>query len=156
MSLNWKLNKIANNDTVCWVGDEDPKYMNPVTESLIWRTMCVDLGEITKKNIPEWLFRTRCYSQVFGKPLRRVVQRCNGCRNEIKDGEQCCSAELPGVADHIEDFDYSEEDLRAHIGLSTNVFDTTRASFLRKMSKMLAQQVERELSREQRQKKEAA
>jgi hypothetical protein len=156
MSLNWKINKIVNKEKVCWVGDAEPNYMNPVTESLIWRTMSLDLGEITKKNIPEWMFRTRYYSRVFGKPLRRVVQRCNGCRNEIKDGEQCCSAELPGVADHIEDFDYSEEDLRAHIGLSTNVRSTTRANFLRKMTTALACDVERVLSQERQRKTEAA
>lgn len=67
MALHWDLTKIANHDEVCWftadrdVPEHDIKQgetlMNPKTNSLIWATMGVGIGEITEKTAPEFYAR---------------------------------------------------------------------------------------------------
>ena len=44
MALNWNIENIKDNKSVCWM--EDGK-MNPVTNALIWSTISVGLGSIT-------------------------------------------------------------------------------------------------------------
>lgn len=67
MSLNWNLTKIRNRDVVCWERDEHGcNNISGVTHTIILRTMAVDLGEVTEKNIDEWLFRMRCLARVYG------------------------------------------------------------------------------------------
>jgi hypothetical protein len=122
MSLNWNLGKIPNNETVCWNADE----MNPITKGLIFQTMAVDLGEITEKNIPEWMFRMAVASKVAGQPMTKCVDDGNG-------------------GTKLEGFDFTEEDIRQHIGLSTNVCNKSRASFMKKVMQMLERDVTRSL-----------
>lgn len=125
MSLNWNLSKIKDHETVCWVGEE----MNPVTHSLLFSTMIVDMGEITEKNVDEFYFRTKVSSKVGGPPMRRVNEEAEG---------------------GFEGVDYSYEDIRKHIGLHTNVCTTSRAAFLKKIGKCLERDVEATIRHEQR------
>ena len=128
MSLGWNLTKIANRESLCWLPDGDSKKLNPITEALIWRSLSLDLGEITEKNASEWLFRTRYYSQVFGRPLNRRVEK--------------------GGHESVESFDFSIEDIRRHIGLHTNVSTKSRKSFLKRIGEQLECEVERDVRRE--------
>lgn len=53
MSLNWSFSRVKNWQDVCFEGPEDNRTMKKDTECLIFSTMAVGLGEITKKNIKE-------------------------------------------------------------------------------------------------------
>lgn len=67
MSLNWNLTKIANTESTCWRKDSSgEETMRGITHTLIFGTMAVDLGEITAKNVDEWLFRMQCIARVYG------------------------------------------------------------------------------------------
>lgn len=66
MSLNWNLSKIANTESVCWRKDSSgEETMRGITHTLIFATIAVDLGEITAKNVDEWLFRMQCIARVY-------------------------------------------------------------------------------------------
>lgn len=56
MSLDYNLKNIHNSGSVCF---RDNGTMCPDTYHLIWATMALDLGKITKANIPEWMVRLR-------------------------------------------------------------------------------------------------
>ncbi len=72
-----------------------------ITESLIWRFMGVDMGGIKADNIDEFMFRNHIVSRLIGKPF-------------IMEGE---------------DADFTIDDIRRRVGLSTNVSTATRAAF---------------------------
>jgi hypothetical protein len=95
MSLSWNVEKIDNYETVCWIKKEDGEgsRLNPVTEALIFNSMAIDIGLITNDNAAEVFARTRILESVNGEML-------------IKSGK--------GTMITI-------EDIRAHVGLSTNV-----------------------------------
>lgn len=99
MSLNWNLSKIKNSDELCWPADRkgSENEMNPITNALIWATMSVGIGQITEKNYIEFFGRCELISRLSGAPLR-----------EFKDGKR-------------HDVDFTLADIKAHIGLSTNV-----------------------------------
>ena len=66
MSLNWNLSKIANTETTCWRKDSSgDEVMRGITHTLIFSTMAVDLGEISAKNVEEWLVRLQCIGRVY-------------------------------------------------------------------------------------------
>lgn len=152
MSLDWNIGKVPNKETVCWIEtDPQTKTLNPVTEALIWRSMSLDIGLIEEANIPEWLFRTRYYSRLFGKPLTRHVDKCRFCgTTKPMDGKwepwKTCTHEEADSA--MESFDFTVEDLKAHCGLYTNVRTLSRAGFLKKVHAQLAHEIERGISRD--------
>ena len=49
MSLNWSVEKCT--------FDRNYERQTANAENLIWKTMAVDLGSITEKNLSEWVFR---------------------------------------------------------------------------------------------------
>jgi hypothetical protein len=76
MSLNWNLSKIANKDTVCFTTTPDgERQLRGLTERLIWTTMSVSLGEITAKNVEEWVFRLHCVGRVYGDDSLTTITR---------------------------------------------------------------------------------
>ena len=145
MSLDFRFSKIANFKAVCWMPDGG---MNPVTEALIWRCMSLDLGEITEKNWEEFEIRSRIYSRCFGEPLSRVVTRCPECDKECPNAEKCghCSA---WTVDKSEPFDFTVEEIKTHIGLSTNVSNKSRKQFLSKVAEILNREAESSFRYEQ-------
>lgn len=103
MSLDWDISKVANRETVCWETVKGEKRLKVTTEALIWGTMAVGIGEVSEKTIPEWLFRLEVLGRIGGELMYKPGEdgrpvRCN-----------------PTAAD-----------LRAHIGLRTNVFPMER------------------------------
>lgn len=104
MSLDFKLSDIADYETVCWIeDDQEGKRMNPVTEGLIFATMAIGIGEITKTNVEEFYGRLMVYERLRGAMLR--------VPNPVEDAE-------PAFIDRPFTFD----EVVAHIGLRTNVF----------------------------------
>lgn len=79
MSLNFKLDKIKNYETVTRKGDE----LNPVTNALIWSTMSVGLGSITEKNLQEWLVRLAFSDKLFGTMLKKDGEDRPFTRDEL-------------------------------------------------------------------------
>ena len=61
MALNYNLDNILNSGSVCF---RDDGTMRPDTYHLIWATMALDLGKITKENIKEWMVRLKFLSIV--------------------------------------------------------------------------------------------
>ena len=59
MPLDYDLGNIKNYGTVCWLHDDadNRRHMNPVTHNLIFSTIRVGMGEITKDNVHEFFVR---------------------------------------------------------------------------------------------------
>ena len=124
MSLNWNLKEIKNHKEVCWyTDDEGDEYMNRVTDTLIWCTMFVDIGEITEKNAPQFYARVRLIEVLQESPF-------------LWEG----GIDTPRTPRHI-----TLADVEAHIGLSTNVY--TRATDYRWAAKKSKQFMEDEIRR---------
>ena len=77
--------------------------LNPVTEALIWSTLAVRLGSITEKNY-------RLFYNRF-----RMLEAVRGSWSHTKDGPRLMTL----------------DEVKDHIGLSTNVTDETDLKFLR-------------------------
>jgi hypothetical protein len=77
MALEWNLTKIKDSDNICWQKDKETgeELMSQLTNALIWATMIVSLGEITKRNIDEWLFRLEYLREVNQDPFTAHVSR---------------------------------------------------------------------------------
>lgn len=115
MALTWDLGEIADYESVCFIVATEPipdsgidvgdKYLNPLTNALIWSTITVAIGKISEDNADEFYARLHFTELVVGPFLR-------------KSGEP---------------YYITPEDVRAHIGLQTNATSfkgETRAKFL--------------------------
>ncbi len=125
MSLDWNLKDIKNHLEVCWTaiegepprtdssstfhqglegGEPDQWWrMNTVTQALIWRTMNVGIGAITEKNLTEFCVRMKYLDRLIGPSISKP--------NPDGDG--------------FIDIAITPEQIRDHIGLTTNVFPKT-------------------------------
>jgi hypothetical protein len=132
MSLDWNLKGIKNADAVCWgepATANDPmrgiekgkQYMKPLTDALIWLTMAVDIGHITEKNADEFYRRVA------------MIETLNGASLSKWNAETEKHEARPITLD----------DVKAHIGLSTNVSTKTAKQFDAKYTKMVRESVER-------------
>jgi hypothetical protein len=95
MALNWNVENIEDYEQVCWIGEkgEEGRRMNPVTHALIFNSIAIGIGRITKDNAAEVFARTSIIERINGTLLQR-------------DGK---------------DVPIEFDDIRRHIGLSTNV-----------------------------------
>lgn len=135
MSLDFRLNNIKDFQTVCWEWrtpgvEKDGKKLNPLTEGLIWSTMAIGLGEITEKNIDEWMARLAITDKLFGTMSVKW------------DGEK--KIEMP----------YTREELVMHIGLTTNVTNEKRPSWLKRTTTRFMEETDYKLQRAARQRAE--
>jgi hypothetical protein len=101
MPLTYNLNKIADYKNACFRTDGD---LSPLTQSLIFATMPVGINQITEKNAEEFYTRLN------------LIERVNGTFLRTADGK---------------DLFITPEDIRKHIGLSTNATPRTRPQFLK-------------------------
>jgi hypothetical protein len=127
MALNWNVENIDNYKQVCWIGEGDKRRMNPVTETLIYGTISVGLGSITDKNVDEFAARFRIIEKVHGPFL-------------IKDGDK--------------PWHLSDEDFIAHIGLSCNVSNETRAQWASRLFNKKQTSITEEIARNFRRNRE--
>ena len=128
MSLNFDLSRIKNKDELCWedvADDYTPGMMDSVVEkeggglqrmksatsSLIWVTMALGMGAITKKNIDEFAARLHIWEGIIG-----------GLRYKVGNN--------PNESKHIK---FKYEELVDHIGLSTNVGKDSWTVFMKKI-----------------------
>ena len=103
MSLTWQVNRIPNYKTLCW--DEDGN-MNPVTNSLIWHTMTVGMGN-TAQDPDEFVWRVLFY------------ERLHGASVWDENGPHYLTA----------------TEVRSHVGLTTNAGDETHTAFVKRIAK---------------------
>ena len=83
--------------------------MSGVTHALIFVTMSVYIGHITEKNYLEFYTRAKFVAALYGSTLYEADEH----------------------GEHRER-DFTIEEVRAHIGLHTNVADKTRAYFVKR------------------------
>jgi hypothetical protein len=108
MSLDYELGNIAHYKEVCYDGKPGERKMSAVTHALIFVTMSVDIGKITEKNYREFYSRTKFVFALHGSTLVT-----------LDDNEEY----------KYRDFTLAE--VKAHIGLHTNVHDKTHAHFVK-------------------------
>ena len=101
MSLNWNAKDVPDFDRKA---QENPAMLN----CLIWASLSIGMGEITEKNLKEWVYRLRRFA-FEGKPL---------LLNKDKTP-----------------YEITEEVIRPWIGLRTNVRTISNASFDKLMRK---------------------
>lgn len=116
MALRWELGAIENWEHVCLVTAKDDmpdqgvkkgdEILNPLTHVLIWATIGVGIGQLSEKNADEFYARLALLERLDGPYLIRP------------EGKQ----------PHI-----TPEEVKAHIGLSTNVSYETRPTWFKRM-----------------------
>lgn len=106
MALSYWFTDINDYENLVWIktGEKnedgtDEVNMNPVTKALIFSTLSVGLGEITNKNVDEFVGRFRILEKIHGPFI-------------VEDGKG------RALEDH---------EIGAHIGLRTNVSNESRA-----------------------------
>lgn len=132
MSLDWDLSAIKDHETLCWLPDpngNDGVMLNPITHAIILSTLNVGIGEITEWNALEFYTRLSMAERVYG----------------------------PMLTNHDEESDTFEPryltaaEVRAHIGLRTNVFPkVTDAAWLENVLRNHRDDTRRTWEREQR------
>ena len=133
MSLDFNFAGIDGYKELCWTetGElgEDGKPLlrvSAVTDVLVWATMGIDMGEITQKNYVEFATRLLMWQGVMGPMLQEPV--------EGESGEVTWANRVVGI-----------DDVRRHIGLSTNVSTKTRTQFMKRMERDMKDKEERHL-----------
>jgi hypothetical protein len=107
MSLNVDASRVKNAETVCFRGEGDKREWNPLTTLIAFTTMSVDIGEITAENAEEFYCRAALINDIYAS------------------------------ASSLAPTDITIADIKAHIGLRTNVATLTRAKWLAKVSKVV-------------------
>lgn len=122
MSLDWNLSEIKNYKEACWIpngetykdeetGEEkETKHLAWQTDALIWASMSIGMGSITKKNWREF------YLRMLLDPYSKV--------NVYKDTGKTAVPEWHRI---------KIEDVFNHIGLRTNASSKTRAQYLKQL-----------------------
>ena len=127
MALTWDLTDIKNYEDVCWEKNDDgTDRLNPVTESLIWLSMGIGMGNITEANANEFYIRVALYEDLFGNMLSTFE---NGVKKYIP---------------------ITPEDIISHIGLRTNVGKDSATVFRNRMFKNYAIEKQRLFDREKK------
>jgi len=124
LALTFDFTAIEDSENVCFIEapcdipmdgiSKGDRMMNPVTNTLIWSTIAVDLPGITAENCGEFFARLRFVERLDGAFLIRA--EVDGKRPE-------------GAAAFI-----TEEEVLAHVGLKCNVSPKTRAQWLKRFT----------------------
>ena len=103
MALHWNLNAIPDHESLCFMASpyNDPAHgikkgdriMNPVSNTMIWVTLAIDIGNWTPAAMPEVWARISTYQALFGALM----------------------------ADQDGPIYLTKDQVMAHVGLSTNV-----------------------------------
>jgi hypothetical protein len=125
MSLDWRLTKIKDYETLCWLPDPvapaGRKRLNPVTNVIIWATMPVGMNQITEKNYDKFFVRLSALESAFGSYLKEVNR------------------------DELVDRPITLAEVRQHIGLATNAASLTGAQFRRQLGERAMREAQERL-----------
>ena len=130
MALHWNTKKCE------WTGSW------AYTETLIFATMTVGMGDVTEKNVDEFIRRILIYQKVVGPLLTGPVNE-DGTVYTPEDEE----APLPEGVKRGK-IRITADVIRQHIGLSTNVADVSKAKFKGYVMKWLEREVYEEMKRD--------
>lgn len=108
MPLDWNISRIKDSSKVCFVDDGKDTKLSTLTRTLIFATMHVGIPRITEENAVEFFNRCHIHEQVVGNWQYRL--------SEDQDPKT--------VAIYIK-----LDDVKSHIGLSTNASRLTDAVF---------------------------
>jgi hypothetical protein len=120
MSLDWDVSAVKDHkeiteDGMPWV----------TTETMIWYTMAIDMGEITEENADEFFKRVSIWEQIHGAGMHK--------RNT--------------ETDEHEDVFMTLEDVERRIGLSTNVITTDREEWGERLAAIMFDRADLKVSR---------
>lgn len=114
MSLNWNVSNIADSNAVCFrhfeEDGEPQRELKQSTHQLIFLTMVVGMGRITESNYKEFYKRVALFERLHG-----CVQVVFAVRGKFVDAP------------------YTLEDIRQHIGLTTNVSEEKPAAWRKRI-----------------------
>jgi len=118
MSLDWDISEVENNDEITvegapWV----------ITETLIWLTMAVDMGEITEENHEEFFTRVSIWETIHGPSMHKW-------NKETEEREP-----MPMTL----------EDVERRIGLNTNVSNRDREEWGERLAEILFDRADRKV-----------
>lgn len=116
MSLNYNLRNVRNFNTTCLTPEG---YVGAVTETIIFYTMGVGIGEITEGNWADFYRRVYALEAVRGAGV-------------IRDGRR---------------YKLTPNDIREHIGLHTNASRLTATQFVKTIASALAEQADAKLEK---------
>lgn len=128
MPLNWNIEKVKDYKTLCW---DESKSMKLKTDSLIWLMIAIDMTRITSKNWKEVYRRVWLVEAIRGVSCYKAPEG----KTHPDEGE-----------DWIPD-PFTPADIKAHIGLGTNVSTMTPFQWNKKfLNTMVQNEVDRETS----------
>ena len=118
MSLDWDISEVKNHEEVTvegapWV----------ITETLIWLTMAVDMGQITEENHEEFFKRVSIWETIHGPSMHKW-------NKETEEREP-----MPMTL----------EDVERRIGLSTNVITRDREEWGERIAEILFDRADRKV-----------
>lgn len=123
MSLDFDVSKIENYQELTTAERNGTLRWHPVTEAIVYLSLTVQLQKITKENWRKWFTRARLYEKAFGTMLL----------SRGTEGEGL----LPDAL-YI-----TPEEVKAHIGLTTNVYpDKTDAQWRKEFMESWEREVE--------------
>ena len=105
MALHWSIERVKD-----WQQLAEDDEQRKITEAVVWAALVYDLSGVTEKNVDEWLFR-----QEFARHI-----------------DDFYPITRPRSQDHKRDV-FTRTELERRIGLSTNVTNTSRAPFQKKL-----------------------
>lgn len=133
MALNWDITKIENVEDLCWIENDDPNRtedekfkLNPITESLIHLSMLTGIPKITKNNYKEIALRL-VELEILG--LAMVSTEGVEERTEFETLKKYRNP--------------SEEEVRLHIGMTTNVTPREPKKWNSYIRRLLREQAEK-------------
>lgn len=100
-------------------GEAWSELLPGLRQSIIYATMAVELGKVTEQNIQEWQFRLACLT-------------VTGEHTLVENKGNKLTYRQP-----------TEAELRASIGLATNVPTSSRAAFMRKVARVVERKAQR-------------
>ena len=118
MALTFNLTEISNYKEKCYrpiEGEEDKSELKGVTHSLIFLTVAIGMGSITKVNLHEFTKRVMILQRVHGEWL-----------HFWEDGEK--------VRVYI-----TPQDIRMHLGMTTNASRMTLVQFRKSVFELLTE-----------------
>jgi len=130
MALSWNIKKCK------WEGH------SAYTDTLVWATMTVGMGDVTEKNVDEFIRRILIYQKVVGPLLTGPVNE-DGTVYTPEDED----APLPEGVKRGK-IRMTADVIRQHIGLSTNVADISKAKFKGCVMAWLEREVKEEMKRD--------
>lgn len=128
MSLNFDVSEVKDfqiNFPDDYTGENGVRYWNKALEPLSFYHMLLGMNEITEKNIPEFIFRAKFYTKLFG-----FFWNIADDKGDIKP------------------FEFTFTFLKKLVGFKTNVSYETRSAWIKRIIPHAVRDTEKDIERE--------